>query len=82
MTFGRALVERGTRERLIPVLMTTLAIGLSLVPLSLRGDKPGYEIEHPLSVVILGGLVSSTRMNLIFLPSLYLRWGKDRAPST
>ncbi len=80
MTFGRALVERGTRERLIPVLMTALATGLALVPLSLRGDKPGYEIEHPLSVVILGGLVSSTLMNLIFLPSLYLRWGKDRAP--
>lgn len=75
MTFGRELVVRGTLERLLPILMTALATGLALLPLALRGDKPGYEIEHPMAVVILGGLVSSTLMNLLLLPSLYLRWG-------
>ena len=75
MTFSRELVLRGTLERLLPILMTALATGLALLPLALRGDKPGYEIEHPMAVVILGGLVSSTLMNLLLLPSLYLRWG-------
>lgn len=76
LPFGRDLVARGTKERLAPVLMTALATGLALVPLALRGDVPGYEIEHPMSIVILGGLVSSTAMNLVLLPSLYLRWGR------
>lgn len=75
MVFGRALVAKGTRERLVPILMTALATGLALLPLALRGDRPGYEIEHPMSIVILGGLFSSTGMNLLLLPSLYLRWG-------
>jgi len=79
--FGRALVSRGTKERLSPVLMTALATGLALVPLALRGDVPGYEIEHPMSIVILGGLVSSTVMNLLLLPSLYLRWGHSSGAS-
>jgi CzcA family heavy metal efflux pump len=80
MAFGRDLVLRGTRERLVPILMTALATGLALLPLALRGDRPGYEIEHPMSVVILGGLVSSTAMNLLLLPSLYLRWGRAARP--
>lgn len=79
MTFGAELVLRGTSERLVPILMTALATGLALLPLALRGDRPGYEIEHPMSVVILGGLFTSTLMNLLLLPSLYLRWG--RVPS-
>ena len=76
LVFGRDLVVQGTRERLVPILMTALATGLALLPLALRGDRPGYEIEHPMSVVILGGLLSSTVMNLLLLPSLYLRWGR------
>ena len=55
--FGPALVLRGARERLSPILMTALATGLALVPLVLSGDKPGHEIEHPMAIVILGGLV-------------------------
>jgi CzcA family heavy metal efflux pump len=74
--FGPGLVIRGARERLSPILMTTLATGLALVPLVVLGERPGQEIEHPLAVVILGGLVTSTLLNLFVLPSLYLRFGR------
>jgi CzcA family heavy metal efflux pump len=76
--FGVALVLRGARERLAPILMTALATGLALVPLALTGNEPGHEIEHPLAVVILGGLVTSTLLNLFVVPSLYLRFGRPR----
>jgi Cu/Ag efflux pump CusA len=56
--------------------MTTLATGLAVVPLVAAGRIPGHEIEHPLAVVILGGLVTSTMLNLLVLPALYLRFGK------
>ena len=69
---------RGARERLAPILMTSLATGLALVPLVVLGDRPGHEIEHPLAVVILGGLVTSTLLNLFVMPSLYLRFGHRR----
>jgi len=78
MEFGRALVLRGARERLAPILMTSLATGLALVPLVVLGLRPGHEIEHPLAVVILGGLVTSTLLNLFIVPSLYLRFGRRR----
>jgi CzcA family heavy metal efflux pump len=78
MEFGRALVLRGARERLSPILMTSLATGLALVPLVVLGSRPGHEIEHPLAVVILGGLVTSTLLNLFVVPSLYLRFGHGR----
>lgn len=74
--FGRALVLRGAAERLSPILMTTLATGLALVPLVVMGNIPGHEIEHPMAVVILGGLVTSTLLNLFIVPSLYLRFAK------
>src|SRR6478736_2196372 len=77
--FGPALVLRGARERLSPILMTSLATGLALVPLVVLGDRPGHEIEYPLAVVILGGLVTSTALNLFVVPSLYLRFGKPRS---
>jgi CzcA family heavy metal efflux pump len=75
MEFGPALVLRGARERLAPILMTSLATGLALVPLVALGLRPGHEIEHPLAVVILGGLVTSTLLNLFIVPSLYVRFG-------
>ena len=77
--FGPALVLRGARERLSPILMTALATGLALVPLVVAGRIPGHEIEHPMAVVILGGLVTSTLLNLFVLPSLYLRFGRRTA---
>jgi Cu/Ag efflux pump CusA len=75
-TFGPELVLRGARERLSPILMTALATGLAVVPLVIAGNLPGHEIEHPMAVVILGGLATSTLLNLFVLPSLYLRFGK------
>jgi CzcA family heavy metal efflux pump len=75
MAFGRDLALRGARERLAPILMTSLATGLALVPLVVLGTRPGHEIEHPLAVVILGGLFTSTLLSLFVLPSLYLRFG-------
>ena len=76
--FGPGLVLRGARERLSPILMTSLATGLALVPLVVAGTIPGNEIEHPMAVVILGGLVASTLLNLFVVPSLYLRFGGPR----
>jgi CzcA family heavy metal efflux pump len=72
--FGPELVVRGARERLAPILMTTLATGLALVPLVAFGMRPGHEIEHPLAIVILGGLVTSTLLSLFVVPPLYLRF--------
>jgi predicted RND superfamily exporter protein len=69
---------RGTSERLAPVLMTTLATGLALAPLVILGNRPGQEIENPMAIVILGGLASSSLMNLFVLPALYLRFGRPR----
>ena len=56
--------------------MTALATGLALVPLAIAGDLPGHEIEHPMAIVILGGLITSTLLNLAVVPSLYLRFGR------
>lgn len=69
-------VYRGAMERLAPILMTALAAGLALVPLALGGDKPGNEIQTPLAIVILCGLFSSTALNMVVLPTLYLRFGR------
>jgi CzcA family heavy metal efflux pump len=76
MTFGETLVVRGATERVVPILMTALATGLALVPLVISGNRPGNEIEHPMAVVILGGLVTSTILNLLVVPALYLRLGR------
>jgi Cu/Ag efflux pump CusA len=76
--FGPNLVLRGARERLSPILMTALATGLALVPLVVAGSIPGHEIEHPMAVVILGGLFTSTLLNLFVVPALYLRFGRGR----
>jgi Cu/Ag efflux pump CusA len=68
-------VHRAALERLIPILMTALAAGLALVPLALSGGEPGSEIETPMAVVILWGLLSSTLLNMLVVPALYLRFG-------
>ena len=58
--------------------MTALATGLALVPLVALGNIPGHEIEYPMAIVILGGLVTSTAVNLFLVPTLYLRYGRGR----
>lgn len=78
MAFGRELVLRGAEERLVPILMTAACAGLALVPLIVAGNAPGHEIEHPMAIVILGGLISSTALNLLLLPALYARYGEER----
>jgi CzcA family heavy metal efflux pump len=80
-TFGVDLVVRAARERLAPILMTSLATGLALVPLVVLGSRPGHEIEYPLAVVILGGLLTSTLLNLFVTPVLYLRLGRRARPA-
>ena len=77
--FGLALVLRGAGERLSPILMTTLCTALALLPLVVRGSIPGHEIEYPMAVVILGGLVTSTLLTLFVVPILYLRLGAQDA---
>ncbi len=77
-TFGPAMIIRGATERLAPILMTMLATGLALVPLVLSGKVPGQEIEYPMAIVILGGLVAATLLTLFILPSLYLQFGRSR----
>jgi Cu/Ag efflux pump CusA len=74
-TFGLSLVMRGARERLAPILMTATTTGLAILPLVIAGSIPGNEIEHPMAVVILGGLVTATLLNLFVVPPLYLRFG-------
>jgi CzcA family heavy metal efflux pump len=74
--FGPQLVIRGASERLSPIMMTALATALALVPLVLYGNRPGQEIEYPMAIVILGGLATSTLLNLFVLPVLYLSIGQ------
>ena len=76
--FGANLVLRGARERIAPIMMTALTTGLALLPLIIAGDIPGQEIEYPMAVVILGGLLTSTLLNLLVVPILYLHFGKPR----
>jgi CzcA family heavy metal efflux pump len=69
-------VVRGSLERLSPILMTALCAGLALIPLVLAGEKPGNEIQAPMGVVILGGLLSSTALNMLVVPALYTRFAR------
>ena len=77
-TFGPGLVLRGARERIAPIMMTALTTGLALVPLIIAGNIPGQEIEYPMAIVILGGLITSTLLNLLVVPTLYLHFGKAK----
>ncbi len=72
----REAVRRGAMERLAPILMTALAAGLALIPLAIAGDKPGNEILTPMAIVILFGLLSSTFLNMVVVPALFVRFGR------
>ncbi|HEY6680679.1 MAG TPA: efflux RND transporter permease subunit [Actinomycetota bacterium] len=75
VAFGEALIQRGSRERCIPIVATAVASGLALLPFALSGSVAGQEITHPMAITIIGGLITSTVLVLFVLPSLYLRYG-------
>ena len=76
MTWGLDAAIRGASERLTPILMTALVTAFGLLPLALGAGDPGREIEGPMAIVILGGLLTSTALNLLVLPTLALRYGR------
>jgi CzcA family heavy metal efflux pump len=76
LTWGLEAAVRGASERLMPILMTATVTGLALLPLALGAGEAGRELEGPMAIVILGGLVTSTALNLLVLPTLALRWGR------
>jgi CzcA family heavy metal efflux pump len=76
VTDFRAAVVRGATERVVPILMTALAAGLALVPIALSAGQPGSEIQAPMAMVIMFGLLSSTALNMIVVPILYDRFGR------
>jgi CzcA family heavy metal efflux pump len=81
VTDFRTAVVRGATERLVPILMTALAAGLALVPIAMSGGEPGSEIQAPMAMVIMFGLLSSTALNMIVVPILYERFGRS-VPAT
>ncbi|NVO32504.1 efflux RND transporter permease subunit [Hymenobacter lapidiphilus] len=78
MPFSKELIIRGSLERVSPIIMTALTSVLALLPIILAGNEPGSEIEHPMSVVILGGVVTSTVLNLLGMPALYWAFGRRK----
>lgn len=70
-------VRRGAEERLVPILMTAISAGLALVPLAIAMGEPGSEIQAPMAIVILCGLTSSTVLNMLVLPAVYLKVTRD-----
>jgi CzcA family heavy metal efflux pump len=74
--WGPETALRGASERLTPILMTALVTGLGLLPLAIGSGDPGREIEGPMAIVILGGLITSTALNLLVLPTLAIRYGR------
>jgi Cu/Ag efflux pump CusA len=76
LSWGRATALRGASERLLPILMTATVTALGVLPLALGSEMPGREIEGPMAIVIMGGLFTSTLLNLLVLPSLALRYGR------
>ncbi|MBI5031563.1 MAG: efflux RND transporter permease subunit [Chloroflexi bacterium] len=80
--FGPELILRGARERLAPILMTALTMSLALLPVLFLGDIPGLEVLRPMAVVILGGLVTTTLVNLFVVPAVYWTFGANLKPDT
>ena len=78
----RDAIVQGSMERLSPILMTALVTGVGLIPLALGAGQPGREIQQPMAVVILGGIVTSTFLNMIVIPALYLKFGQAEARAT
>lgn len=78
-SFNRAMIIRGTKERLVPVVMTALSAGIGLIPLVLAADQPGKEILHPVAVVIVGGLISSTFLDMAVTPAMFWLFGRKAA---
>ena len=72
----REAVVRGSLDRLSPILMTALTAGLALIPLALGGGEPGNELQTPMAIVILGGRLTSTALNMLVLPALYWLYGE------
>lgn len=82
MDWGAEAALRGARERLVPIVMTASVTALGLLPLALRSGEPGNEVEGPMAIVILGGLVTSTLLNLLVLPAFAARFGRFRAATS
>ena len=80
MTWSLEAALRGASERLIPILMTALVTALGLLPMAIGSGSAGREIEGPMAIVILGGLATSTVLNLLVLPTLALRYGRFVMP--
>ncbi len=78
----RDAIVQGSMERLSPILMTALVTGIGLIPLALGAGQPGKEIQQPMAVVILGGIVTSTALNMVVIPALYLKYGRAEARRT
>jgi Cu/Ag efflux pump CusA len=78
----RDAIVQGSMERLSPILMTALVTGVGLIPLALGVGQPGKEIQQPMAIVILGGIFTSTFLNMIVIPALYLKYGKAEAPAS
>ena len=74
--FDEHMIVRGSLERLVPVTMTALTAGLALIPLVLAADQPGKEILYPVAVVILGGLISSTFLDMSVTPAIFYKFGR------
>jgi len=77
--FSKEMIIRGSQERLVPVMMTAFVASLALLPLVFAKGQPGSEVLHPVAVVIVGGMISSTILDIIVTPALFFRFGRKSA---